>query len=215
MSECQCFKCTKARVDADPQPSDALMGNDPRMVRMFLCETCGNKRCPHAADHRLQCTNSNAPGQKGSLYEEQRVFCLPENFDDDWRKEVCLLGQGESCCRYLTMGADGWGCAKRGSPSMRWTIDNRVKEGKFGAKGDNCDGVYKPGQKYCLTKKVHGHPAGTICYEARHHDYGLASDDSRRTGIEHRSMTLEPSGDYPAFAVPVDEFKLAEPETEG
>lgn len=39
------------------------------MLRMFLCGICGNKRCPHAADHRLDCTGSNEPGQRGSLYE--------------------------------------------------------------------------------------------------------------------------------------------------
>ena len=37
-------------------------------VRMFLCPTCGNKRCPKATDHRLECTNSNEPGQVGSDY---------------------------------------------------------------------------------------------------------------------------------------------------
>lgn len=36
--------------------------------RMVLCATCGNKRCPKAADHSLACTNSNAPGQPGSAY---------------------------------------------------------------------------------------------------------------------------------------------------
>lgn len=36
--------------------------------RMVLCATCGNKRCPHATDHRNACTNSNEPGQKGSAY---------------------------------------------------------------------------------------------------------------------------------------------------
>ena len=35
---------------------------------MFLCEKCGNKRCPHATDHTYECTNSNEPGQKGSAY---------------------------------------------------------------------------------------------------------------------------------------------------
>lgn len=38
-------------------------------VKMFLCPTCGNKRCPMATDHRLKCTGSNEPGQKGSIYE--------------------------------------------------------------------------------------------------------------------------------------------------
>jgi hypothetical protein len=35
----------------------------------FACEICGNKRCPHHSDHRLACTNSNEPGQSGSIYE--------------------------------------------------------------------------------------------------------------------------------------------------
>lgn len=37
-------------------------------VRMFLCTTCGNKRCPKATDHRNDCTDSNEAGQKGSDY---------------------------------------------------------------------------------------------------------------------------------------------------
>ena len=35
---------------------------------MFLCERCGNKRCPHATNHRHACTGSNEPGQPGSEY---------------------------------------------------------------------------------------------------------------------------------------------------
>lgn len=38
------------------------------MERMILCE-CGNKRCPKASDHELQCTSSNQPGQEGSVYK--------------------------------------------------------------------------------------------------------------------------------------------------
>lgn len=37
-------------------------------TRMIVCETCGNKRCPHATDTSLACTGSNAPGQAGSKY---------------------------------------------------------------------------------------------------------------------------------------------------
>ena len=37
-------------------------------TRMIVCPLCGNKRCPHASDHRLACTNSNEPGQPGSVY---------------------------------------------------------------------------------------------------------------------------------------------------
>lgn len=37
--------------------------------RMILCETCGNKRCPHANDpDNYACTGSNEPGQDGSAY---------------------------------------------------------------------------------------------------------------------------------------------------
>lgn len=68
---CSCYACTTALVEREPLPeSEKLFGMvDPRMNRMFLCETCGNKRCPRAADHRHACTGSNEPGQPGSLYE--------------------------------------------------------------------------------------------------------------------------------------------------
>ncbi|MDX7347668.1 hypothetical protein SJ345_13900 [Citrobacter braakii] len=36
--------------------------------RFVVCPECGNKRCPHANDHRNACTGSNAPGQEGSAY---------------------------------------------------------------------------------------------------------------------------------------------------
>lgn len=35
---------------------------------MFLCDTCGNKRCPRATHHDNECTGSNEPGQPGSSY---------------------------------------------------------------------------------------------------------------------------------------------------
>lgn len=40
-------------------------------MRMVLCPVCGNKRCPHATDHRYACTGSNDVGQVGSAYIEQ------------------------------------------------------------------------------------------------------------------------------------------------
>lgn len=42
-------------------------------TRMILCPSCGNKRCPKATDHALECTNSNQPGQKGSVYSKQFI----------------------------------------------------------------------------------------------------------------------------------------------
>lgn len=43
---------------------------------------------------------------------------------------------------------------------------------------------------------------GDIVYDLLRHDYGLANDDSRATGILHKSVTLDPTGDYPSFTVP-------------
>ncbi|APZ06643.1 hypothetical protein BWI95_17130 [Kosakonia cowanii JCM 10956 = DSM 18146] len=37
-------------------------------MRFVVCPDCGNKRCPHANDHRNACSGSNEPGQVGSAY---------------------------------------------------------------------------------------------------------------------------------------------------
>ena len=55
--QCWCLTCKPMQID------------DPSSIRMALCPTCGNKRCPKANDYRNQCSNSNVPGQKGSAYE--------------------------------------------------------------------------------------------------------------------------------------------------
>ena len=39
-----------------------------RDMRFVVYPECGNKRCPHANDHRNACTGSNEPGQEGSAY---------------------------------------------------------------------------------------------------------------------------------------------------
>ncbi|WP_444655004.1 hypothetical protein [Citrobacter portucalensis] len=39
-------------------------------MRFVVCPECGNKRCPHANDHRNACTGSNEPGQIGGAYPE-------------------------------------------------------------------------------------------------------------------------------------------------
>lgn len=36
--------------------------------RFVVCPECGNKRCPHANDHRNACTGRNEPVQEGSAY---------------------------------------------------------------------------------------------------------------------------------------------------
>lgn len=57
---CWCTTCRPMTID------------DPGSMRMALCPTCGNKRCPRAHNHALACTNSNEPGQAGSSWEHVR-----------------------------------------------------------------------------------------------------------------------------------------------
>lgn len=45
------------------------------------------------------------------------------------------------------------------------------------------------------------YPVGTICYDSKGWDYGLASDDTRMTGHKHVSVTLSPDGEYPTFTI--------------
>lgn len=57
---------------------------------------------------------------------------------------------------------------------------------------------------YKLTESRFEHTAGTVVYEARVYDYGLARDDTLMTDVEHISVTLDVDGGYPVFTVPVD-----------
>lgn len=45
---------------------------------------------------------------------------------------------------------------------------------------------------------------GTLVYEPRGHDYGLARDDTNFTGKDHKSVTLSPEGDIPFFTIEED-----------
>lgn len=60
---CRCRRCLTERGDLLTLAST-----------MILCPTCGNKRCPHATDHRHACTGSNEPGQPGSCYGGLQVY---------------------------------------------------------------------------------------------------------------------------------------------
>jgi hypothetical protein len=48
------------------------------LSKMILCPECGNKRCPHATDHRLKCTGSNESYQDGSIYSDVNFKTLEE-----------------------------------------------------------------------------------------------------------------------------------------
>lgn len=69
---CECHRCIKE--------NDLRSGGLPlNLTKMILCPICGNKRCPHASDHRLGCTGSNEAGQPGSVYtppaSQEQVVC--------------------------------------------------------------------------------------------------------------------------------------------
>lgn len=52
-------------------------------------------------------------------------------------KEVCKIGQGAACCRYLGAGTNGLECLKL-DIDFAPLVDKRTD---MVAKGDNCEGV--------------------------------------------------------------------------
>ncbi|WP_449544178.1 hypothetical protein [Lelliottia nimipressuralis] len=81
--ESRCTIQNAPALDSSPKIAESPSGNSPvipdcscgtcRPVtftdsRFVVCSECGNKRCPHANDHRNACTGSNEPGQEGSAY---------------------------------------------------------------------------------------------------------------------------------------------------
>ena len=62
---CVCHRCIRENEIRVPE----MAGLPLNTCVMILCPECGCKRCPHASDHRLECTGSNEPGQAGSVYE--------------------------------------------------------------------------------------------------------------------------------------------------
>lgn len=61
---CFCWNCNY-------DETEPVTGLPYVMTQMILCPSCGNKRCPHATDHRFACTGSNEPGQSGSRFADQ------------------------------------------------------------------------------------------------------------------------------------------------
>lgn len=57
---------------------------------------------------------------------------------DQHLKEVCKIGQGKNCCRYLIMGMGGFQCAK--FTNLKEFIDKRVLDNNIIARSNNCEG---------------------------------------------------------------------------
>lgn len=55
-------------------------------------------------------------------------------------KEVCKIGQGAECCKYLVVGEEGFQCCKT-DPLNKKIIDDNWRNTPHVAQGDNCEGV--------------------------------------------------------------------------
>lgn len=64
-----CYNCHRCVQD-----QTTVVGLPVSTSRMLVCPECQNKRCPKASDHTLACTNSNEPGQAGSVYDSRTVL---------------------------------------------------------------------------------------------------------------------------------------------
>jgi len=60
--KCGCRQCIKNRDEGKD------FFDKEEYQRMILCVKCGCKRCPHANNHKNECTGSNESGQVGSAY---------------------------------------------------------------------------------------------------------------------------------------------------
>lgn len=63
---CECHRCIKEKHLGSTVSGVFLPLSATKLI---VCPKCGNKRCPHASDHSLECTGSNEPGQGGSIFE--------------------------------------------------------------------------------------------------------------------------------------------------
>ncbi|MGK6416858.1 hypothetical protein ACFGD2_012160 [Citrobacter freundii] len=100
-------------VDVDRIQSECAAGNSPATpdcwcrtcrpvtmsdMRFVVCPDCGNKRCPHANDHRNACTGSNEPGQIGSAYPaapQQEVKLALEHGMQRYASVMQKLSEGD------------------------------------------------------------------------------------------------------------------------
>ena len=62
---------------------------------------------------------------------------MTKNISNETLKNVCKIGQGANCCRYILCGQNGFECGKL--TKLKESIDKRVNI--MTAKGDNCKGL--------------------------------------------------------------------------
>lgn len=58
---------------------------------------------------------------------------------NDYIRNVCKIGQGAECCKYLLLASTGFECAKV-NPLDKTTVDKVWATTEHVAQGDNCEG---------------------------------------------------------------------------
>lgn len=54
-------------------------------------------------------------------------------------KDVCKIGQGSDCCKYLLLSPEGFMCGKSNTETKAM-VDKSWAETEHVAQGDNCEG---------------------------------------------------------------------------
>ena len=62
---------------------------------------------------------------------------MANNISEETLINVCKIGQGKDCCRYILSDINGFECGKH--TDFKELIDNRINN--MVAKGDNCEGL--------------------------------------------------------------------------
>ena len=62
--------------------------------------------------------------------------------DEKHWTEVCKLGKGAECCKYLVAGASGLECIKE-TPQYKRILDENWGKHLHTSQGDNCEGYFE------------------------------------------------------------------------
>ena len=62
---------------------------------------------------------------------------MAETISDEHVKEICKIGQGKDCCKFITMGVGGFECAK----GTEFESIILARGTSMSAQGDNCKGI--------------------------------------------------------------------------
>jgi hypothetical protein len=65
-----------------------------------------------------------------------------EQLQGQWLRDVCRIGQGPHCCRYIVCDAGGFDCARH-MPDLAGQINARAEAQTMNARAINCPGLQR------------------------------------------------------------------------